>query len=66
MRLSSGAALLAFAPAVLGWRMTLYSQEDCNDHDGDFSYVCNPSGLGESIQAVLTPFFSISSKGLVQ
>ncbi|KAM6524548.1 hypothetical protein FALCPG4_010157 [Fusarium falciforme] len=33
-----GAALLAFAPAVLGWKITLYSQEDCNDYDGDFSY----------------------------
>lgn len=45
MRLSSGAALLAFAPAVLGWKITLYSEEDCNDAD-DFSYVCGPSGLG--------------------
>ncbi|RSL86958.1 hypothetical protein CDV31_016331 [Fusarium ambrosium] len=38
MRLSFGAALLAFSPAVLGWRLTMYSQKDCNDYDGDFSY----------------------------
>ncbi|KAM6505534.1 hypothetical protein FSOLCH5_013710 [Fusarium solani] len=38
MCLSLGAALLALAPTVLGWKITLYDQEDCNDHGDNFSY----------------------------
>ncbi|KAJ3544797.1 hypothetical protein NM208_g2856 [Fusarium decemcellulare] len=38
MRLSIASALLALCPAVLGWHVTVYNHEDCNDHDGDFEY----------------------------
>ena len=44
MRLSSGIALLAFAPTILGQKITLYSEEDYNNTD-DFSYVYSLSGL---------------------
>jgi hypothetical protein len=50
MRLSLGAALLALAPTVLGWKITLYDQEDCNDHGDNFSYVSSLNNLTEKKQ----------------
>ncbi|KAJ4172945.1 hypothetical protein NW754_003151 [Fusarium falciforme] len=38
MCLSLGATFLAFAPTALGWKITLYDQENCNDHGENFSY----------------------------
>lgn len=50
MRLSLGAALLALAPTVLGWKITLYDQADCNDHGDNFSYVSSLNNLTEKKQ----------------
>ena len=41
--------MLVGVPAVMGWSLTIYKEEDCNDRTDDFEYVSNDSLLEFSV-----------------